>query len=102
MPGSLAIYTKEDSRGVCYTGNYVYDESIDVKNVNKLIRPLIAFAGEGKNTESPFKHYYMGMGNHWYVNKAYVKDVDFIKDVITEEGLFARKKAIAFMLLDRG
>lgn len=102
MPGSLAIYTKEDSRGVCYTGNYVYDESINVKNVNKLIRPLVAFAGEGKNTESPFKHYYMGMGNHWYVNKAYVKDVEFIRDVLTEDVLFARKKAIAYMLLDRG
>ena len=43
----------------------------------------------------------MGMGNHWYVNKAYVKDVDCIKEVLTEDGLFARKKAVAYMLLDR-
>ena len=100
-PGNLAVYTKENDRGVCYAGNYVYDASIEAKNVNKLIRPLIAFAGEGKNTEAPFKHYYMGMGNHWYVNKAYVKDVDSIKGVLTEDGLFARKKAIAYMLLDR-
>ena len=100
-PGNLAIYTQENGSGVCYAGNYVYDASIEAKNVNKLIRPLIAFAGEGKNTETPFKHYYMGMGNHWYVNKAYVKDVDCIKEVLTEDGLFARKKAVAYMLLDR-
>lgn len=99
-PGNLAVYTQENGRGVCYAGNYVYDDSIEAKNVNKLIRPLIAFAGEGKNTEAPFKHYYMGMGNHWYVNKAYVKDVDCIKEVLTEDGLFARKKAVAYMLLD--
>lgn len=100
IPGNLAIYTKENGRGVCYAGNYVYDDSIEAKNVNRLIRPLIAFAGEGKSTEAPLKHYYMGMGNHWYVNKAYVKDVDCIKEVLTEDGLFARKKAVAYMLLD--
>ena len=30
------------------------------------------------------------------------KDVDCIKEVLTEDGLFARKKAVAYMLLDRG
>ena len=63
--------------------------------------PLLASFFERGLTKGPFKHYYMGLGNHWYVNRKYSAEVDCLKEILSEDGLFSRKKAIAYMLLDR-
>ena len=72
------------------------------KEVERLMGPLLASFFEKGLTRGPLKHYYMGLGNHWYVNRKYSADVDCLKEILSEDGLFARKKAIAYMLLDRG
>ena len=101
MPGTMSIYVREKGKGVCYSGNFVYDDSIDEKKVERLMGPLLVSFFEKGLTRGPLKHYYMGLGNHWYVNRKYSADVDCLKEILSEDGLFARKKAIAYMLLDR-
>ena len=101
MPGTMSIYVREKGKGVCYSGNFVYDDSIDEKKVERLMGPLLASFFERGLTKGPFKHYYMGLGNHLYVNRKYSAEVDCLKEILSEDGLFSRKKAIAYMLLDR-
>ena len=101
VPGNISIYVKEKNKGVCYSGNNIYDNDISIKKIEKLMAPLLSSNCFNGLTKDPFKHYYMGMGNHWYVNRKYSNEVDFLKEVLNEDGLFSRKKIVAYMLLDR-
>ena len=98
-PGAIAIYMRKDGKPVCYVGNYLYNNCIDEKLLQKALKGVLKSMLYGNLNKGSFKRYYLGMGNYWYANRRYSDALVQIEKLMSEDEMFGYRRAIACLLM---